>query len=100
MCGSNDPRRLLRVLNLRESHLELDGKLETTLLAGKQAHPTVDRDVAYLDELGTTHHAQSSLETGRVAHSQQLFRVRAALSPPISFGERSCTSRAPSFVRR
>ena len=42
MCGSHDPRRLLRVLNLRQGHVELYGELETALLRGKQAHPAVD----------------------------------------------------------
>src|SRR4029077_13263782 len=48
MGGGNDPRRLLRVLNLRQAHIELYGELEATLLGGKQAHPAVDRDIAYL----------------------------------------------------
>src|SRR5438270_4027479 len=47
MGGSNDPRRLLRVLNLRQGYVELHGELETTLPGGQQAHPAVDRDIAH-----------------------------------------------------
>src|SRR6266567_6042512 len=77
MCGSNDPRRLLRVLNLRQGHIELYGELEATLLGGKQAHPAVDRDITYLGAFTTAYHAQSTLKAGRIAHSEELFRVRA-----------------------
>src|SRR2546429_3450883 len=44
MCGGDDPRRLRRVLNLRQGHIELYGDREAALLGGKQAHPAVDRD--------------------------------------------------------
>ena len=99
MCGGNDPRRLLGVLNLRQGHIELYGDLETTLLGGKQAHPAVDRDITHLGAFTTADHAQSTLEAGRVAHREELFGVRATALASISFGERSCTSRAPSVVR-
>ncbi len=100
MCGNNDPRRLLRILNLRQGYVELHGKLETTLLGGKEAHTTVDRDVADLDALATTHNAPR-------APSKQAPKPTAKScsgfvpppSPPISFGERSCASKAPPFVR-
>ena len=72
-----DPRRLLRVLNPRQGHIEFYGELETTLLGGKQAHPAVDRDITYLGAFTTADHAQSTLEAGRVAHREELFRVRA-----------------------
>src|SRR5580704_3258470 len=75
--GSNDPRRLLRVLNLRQGYVELHGELETTLLGGQQAHPAVDRDIAHLGAYTTADHAQGTLEAGRVAHGEKLFRVRA-----------------------
>ena len=92
MCGSNDPRRLLRILNLRQGYVELHGKLETTLLGGKEAHTTVDRDVADLDALATTHNAESTLEAGRKTHSKELFRVRACgvrkLGSAADLGER------------
>ena len=99
MGGGNDPRRLLRVLNLRQGYVELHGELETTLLGGQQAHPAVDRDIAHLGAFTTADHAQGTLEAGRVAHGEELFGFVPPPSPPISFGERSCTSRAPSFVR-
>src|SRR4029077_13175077 len=78
MGGGNDPRRLFRVLNLRQGHIELYGELETALLGGKQAHPAVDRDITYLGAFTTADHAQSTLEAGRVARREELFRVRAA----------------------
>src|ERR1700749_2073732 len=77
MCAGNDPRRLLRVLNLRQGHIELYGDLEATLLGGKQAHPAVDRDITYLGAFTTADHAQSTLEAGRVAHREERFGVRA-----------------------
>src|SRR5207244_12928716 len=77
MCGGNEPRRLLRVLNLRQGHIELYGELETTLLGGKQAHPAVDRDITYLGAFTTADHAQSTLKAGRIAQSEALFRGRA-----------------------
>ena len=77
MCGSNDPCCLLGVLNLRQGHIELYRERETTLLRRKQAHPAVDRDVTYLGALATADHAQSTLEAGRIAHGEELFRVRA-----------------------
>src|SRR6185312_16897210 len=43
----------------------------------KQAHPAVDRDITYLGALTTADHAQSTLEAGRIAHREELFRVRA-----------------------
>src|ERR1700730_3329874 len=55
--GGNDPRRLLRVLNLREAHVELYGELEAALLGGEQAHPAVDRDITYLGAFTTADHA-------------------------------------------
>jgi len=90
---------LLRVLNLRQGHVELDGDLETALLGGKQAHPAVDRDITYLGAFTTADHTQGTLEAGRVAHSEELLGFVPPPSPPISLGERSCTSRAPSVVR-
>jgi hypothetical protein len=45
---------------------------------GKEAYTTVDRDVADLDALATTHNAESTLEAAPQTHSQELFRVRAA----------------------
>jgi len=99
MCGSNDPRRLLRVLNLRQGHIKLYGELEATFPGGKQAHPAVDRDITYLGAFATADHAQSTLEAGRIAHRNSCSGFVPPPSPPISFGERSCTSRAPSFVR-
>lgn len=99
MCGSDDPRCLLGVLHLRQGHMELHGKLETTLLGGKKAHTTIDRSVARLDAFATTHHAECTLEAGGITHCEELFGVRATPSPPNSFGKRSWTSKAPSFVR-
>src|SRR6266581_5624136 len=78
MGGSNDPRRLLRILNPRQGYVELHGELETTLLGGQQAHTAVDRDITHLGALTTADHAQGTLEAGRIAHSEELFRVRAA----------------------
>src|SRR6266446_7354636 len=78
MRGGNQPRRLLRILNLRQGHVELHGKLETTLRSGKQAHAAVDRDVTHLDPLAARHRAESTLEARRKAHCEELFRVRAA----------------------
>src|SRR3984893_5840597 len=74
--GSNEPRRLLRVLNLRQGHIELDGDLEPALLGRKQAHPAVDRDITYLGAFTTADHAQGTLEAGRVAHREEMFRFR------------------------
>src|SRR5581483_8836443 len=75
--GGNDSRRLLRVVNLRQGDIELHGKLETTLFGGQQAHPAVDRDIAYLGAFTTADHAQGTFEAGRIAHGEELFRVRA-----------------------
>lgn len=36
MCGNNDPRRLLRILNLRQGYVELHGKLQNS------RHPGLD----------------------------------------------------------
>src|ERR1022692_3734142 len=77
MGGCNDPRRLLRVLNLRQGYVEFHGELETTLPGRQQAHPAVDRDIAHLGAFTTADHAQGALEAGRVAHGEELFRVRA-----------------------
>ena len=57
MGGSNEPRRLLRVLNLRLGDVELHGERETALLGGQQAHPAVDRDIAHLGAFTTADHA-------------------------------------------
>jgi len=78
MGGSDDPRRLLRVLNLRQGDVEPHGERETTLLGGQHAHPAVDRDIAHLGAFTTADHAQGTLEAGRIPHREQLFRVRAA----------------------
>src|SRR6266536_2945368 len=72
-----DPRGLLRVLNLRQGYVELHGELETTLLGGQQAHTAVDRDIAHLGAFTTADHAQGTLEASRIAHGEELFRVRA-----------------------
>src|SRR5689334_13149392 len=103
MCGGNDPRRLLGVLNLRQGHIELDGDLETALLSGKQAHPAVDRDITYLGAFTTADHTQSTLEAGRVAHSEELFRVRATALAAHLLGRaelhiQDSVSRAPVTV--
>src|SRR2546421_6028311 len=68
MRGCNQPRRLLRILNLRKGDVELHGKLEATVLSGKEAHMAVDRDVAHFGALPTTHRAESTLEAGRKTH--------------------------------
>ena len=78
MCGSNEPGRMLRILNLRKGHLEIHRKRKPALYGGKEAHPTVDRDVAHLDPLATTHRAKSALEASRKTYGEELLRVRAA----------------------
>src|SRR6266702_1628550 len=103
MGGRDDPRRLLRVLNLRQGHIELDGDLETALLGGEQAHPAVDRDIAYLGAFTTADHAQGTLEAGRVAHREELFRVRATALAAHLLGRaelhiQGSVSRAPVAV--
>src|SRR6266481_3734298 len=84
MDGKNNPRCLLRVLNLRQGYVELHGELETTLLGGQQAHTAVDRDIAHLGAFTTADHTQGTLEAGRKSHGEELFRVRAtALAAPL-----------------
>src|SRR5690349_1886215 len=66
MGGGNDPRRLLRVLNLRQGYVERHGQGKTALLGGQQADPAVDRDVAHLGAFPTADHAQGTFEAGRI----------------------------------
>ena len=54
MRSSDDPRCLLRILNLGQGEVELHSELETALLGGKKADTAVDRDVADLDMLATS----------------------------------------------
>src|SRR5579859_2474651 len=77
MGGSNDPCRLLQVLNLRQGNVELHGQREPTLLRGEQVHAAVDRDIADLGAFTTADYAQGALEAGRIADGEELFGVRA-----------------------
>src|SRR4029077_1980099 len=76
-CG-DEPRRLLAIADLWQGHVELHREDETTLRGGQQAHPAVDRDITHLGALAAADHAQSALEAGRIAHSEQLFGVGTA----------------------
>src|SRR6266480_7260591 len=76
--GGDEPRRLPAIADLRQGHVELHREDETTLRGGQQAHPAVDRDITHLGALAAAHYAQSALETGRIAHSEELFGVGAA----------------------
>ena len=69
--------RQLGIGNLRKSHVQLHRDRKTALLGRNQAHPAVDRDITDLGPFALADDAQSTFETSRVAHGEQLLRVSA-----------------------
>lgn len=78
MSSGDDSCRLLRVLDQRKRHVELDGKLVSALLGGEKTHPTADRYAAHLDVLAAGHHAERALKASGITHGEELLGVGAA----------------------
>ena len=73
MCGSNDPHRLVRILDLRAGLRPAPRQAETTCLVRRRAYATVDRDVAHLDAPATTHYAVNTGEHGQQEVEQDVW---------------------------
>ena len=75
---------------------QLNGEPETTVLGLHEINVRRDLGVADVLLLPAGDEAKRALEAGGIAGGEELIGVRAASSPPISFGRESSRSNTPS----
>ena len=81
MCSPHQLNRLTLVVDRRQGDVELDGKLEPSLLRRQKHHFGIDLDVSGLQLLTPGDRAHGALEAGSEADCEVLLWVRASPLP-------------------
>jgi EmrB/QacA subfamily drug resistance transporter len=77
----DDRGRLVRVVDLRQRHVELRGQLKAALLGGVETHAAVNRHVVHLGPLAPGNGTDCALEAGGEADREQLLGIGARAVP-------------------